>query len=335
MKAQLSNLKLLLTALLLTAAVSAPAASARQVPGDETAHPERPLVSVNLSAADKEGRPVEGLRAEDLRVTVEGQPQSLLFFSKRTEEPLHVVVMLDVSVSQERILPEVQPAAGHFILSLLRAGRDDAAVVSFSDGAKVVQKLTGDATTAVRAVVSIKFVRPPGYLGAGVLVYGKPPKKNDPAGKVGTTALWDSLAEVCDELFAQTKAGRRAVVLVTDGVDTSSETKRERAFERLTRDGVAVYSVGIADEFSFDGVDKGALRKLSERTGGRAVFPKTPKDLPEAFERIRQELLASYTLKFARPAAQPGRPLKLRVEVVNPELRRRGVQLAHPQSLHN
>lgn len=318
-------------ALLLAAA---PSKGARQDPAEDEGHPDRPLVSVSLSAADKEGRPVEGLRAEDLRVTADGRPQQLVFFSKQTEEPLHVVLMLDASVSQERILPEAQPAAGHFILSLLRAGRDDAAVVSFSDGAKVVQKLTGDATAAARAVVSIKFVRPPGYVGAGVLVYGKPPKRSDPAAKVGTTAIWDSLAEVCDELFAQTRGGRRVVVLVTDGVDTSSRVRLSEVVERLTRDGVAVYSVGIGEEFSFEGVDKSALRKLSEPTGGRAVFPKKPKDLPEAFERIRGELLNAYALKLAAPTAlRTGKPLKLRVEVVNPELRKRGVQLAYPQLL--
>jgi VWFA-related protein len=317
-------LKLLLTALLLTVGVCAPASSARQ---------EAAAVSVALGAVDKEGRAVEGLKPEDLRVEVEGAEQKVLTLSRRTSETLHVVIMLDASVSQEYILPQAQPAATHFALSLLRAGRDDAAVVSFSNGAKVVQKLTGDATAVALAIASVRFVRPPGYMGGGVLVYGKPPK-NDPAAKVGTTALWDSLAAVCDELFAQAKGGRRAVVLVSDGVDTSSDTKRDGAVERLMRAGVAVYSVGIAEKFSFEPVDKSALRKLSERTGGRALFPKKADDLPVAFEQVRQELLTSYALTFAAPAPRrDGKPLKLHVELVNPELRRQGVQLAHPQSL--
>ena len=76
------------------------------------------------------------------------------------------------------------------------------------------------------------------------------------------------------------------------------------------------------------------MRKLSERTGGRALFPKKAADLPVAFEQIRRELLTSYALSFATPAPRrDGRPLRVRVEVVNPGLRRRGVQLAHPQSL--
>ena len=76
------------------------------------------------------------------------------------------------------------------------------------------------------------------------------------------------------------------------------------------------------------------MRKVSEPTGGRAAFPKKPQDLPAPFEQIRRELLNSYSLAFARPAPlRGGQPLKLRVELVNPGLRRQGVQLAHPQLL--
>jgi len=121
---------------------------------------------------------------------------------------------------------------------------------------------------------------------------------------------------------------------VTDGVDTSSHVKSDRAVQRLLREGVAVYGVGLGDEQSFDGVDKPTVRKISERTGGRAHFPKKNRDMPVAFEQIRRELLNSYALTFeAPPTFRSGKPLKLRVELVNPELRRQGVQLAHPQSL--
>ena len=80
-------MRLVLTALLLSVGVFASASAARQDPGEETGRPGRRQVVVPVSAVDKEGQPVEGLRPEDLRVTVEGQPQNLLSFSKRTEEP--------------------------------------------------------------------------------------------------------------------------------------------------------------------------------------------------------------------------------------------------------
>lgn len=316
----------MLVTLLLTVGVFAPALSARQ---------EARQVSVSLGAVDKEGRAVEGLKPEDVRVTVEDAEQKVLSLSLRTEEPLHVVIMLDASASQERVLPFAQAAADRLVPAILmRGGSNDAAVVSFTGDAKVVQALTADASAVRRAIASVEFVKPPGYAGGGVVVGTPNPK--DPAMRAGSTAIWDALVSVCEEVFAHAKPGRRVVVLVSDGVDTSSRLKSDKAHERLQREGVAVYAVGIAEEFSFGPVDKSALRKLSERTGGRAVFPKQPKDLPSAFEQVRRELLNSYALTFAAPAPRrDGKPLKLRVEVVNPELRKQGVQLAHPQVLFN
>ncbi|MFL6336006.1 MAG: VWA domain-containing protein [Pyrinomonadaceae bacterium] len=323
------RLALLAVAVLLLSAV---ASSAQQDGGEEGVHPERPEVVLPLGAVDKEGRPFEGLKPEDLRVTVEGQPQNLRYFSRRTDEPLHVVIMLDASASQEKLLPLVQDAADQLVPALLqRPNRNDAAVVSFTGSTTIVQDLTANAATVRRAIATVEFVPPPGYIRGGVLV-GRP-NPNDPAYRAGETAIWEALVNVCNEVFARAKPGRRAVVLVTDGVDTSSRLKLNEAVERLLREGVAVYGIGIGDEQEFDGVNRKVVRKLAEQTGGRALFPKKSKDLPSAFEQVQRELLDSYTLKFAAPPMQPGTSLKLRVELVNPELRKQGVQLAYPQAL--
>jgi VWFA-related protein len=323
MRFEISNLRLVLLAV---AVLFLSASTLR-------AQPEAGQVSVHLSAVDKEGRPVEGLKPEDLRVTVEDAEQKVLSLSSRTEEPLHVVIMLDASASQEKVLPFAQGAADRLVPPLLlRPNRNDAAVVSFTGYTTVVQDLTADAAAVRRAIAAVEFVPPPGYIRGGVIV-GRP-NPNDPTSRAGQTAIWEALILVCDEVFARAKTGRRAVVLVSDGVDTSSRVRLDQIFERLLRDGVAVYVIGIADESSFDPVNKSALRKLSERTGGRAIFPKKAGELPVAFEQVRRELLNTYALTFDVPATlRTGKPLKLRVEVVNPALRRQGVQLAHPQSL--
>ena len=316
--------------------LSAPAAWAQQDADEDVHGPERAQVVVRLGAVDKEGRPVEGLKPEDLRVTVEGQPEKLLSFSREAGGPLHVVVMLDASASQERVLLWAQEGADRLVRAVIAGGgSNDAAVVSFTGEAKVVQTLTADPAAVRRAIASVEFVPPTGYVPGGLII-GRPPKPNmnDPAMRAGSTALWDALVGVCEEVFARAAPGRRAVVLVSDGVDTSSRIKSDKAVERLLREGAAVYIVGAGDEYSFDGVDKSALRKLSERTGGRAVFPKRLNEVPVAFEQVRRELLNSYTLKFNVPTLWlSGKPHKLRVELVNAELRRQGVQLSYPQTL--
>jgi Ca-activated chloride channel family protein len=318
----MSKLRLALLALLLTVGVFHAASSARQEAGQ---------VLVPLSAVDRDGQPFEGLKAEDLRVTVEGQQQNVLSLARRADEPLHVVIMLDASASQERVLPFTQGAADRLVPALLaRGAANDVAVVSFTGELKVVQGLTADPALVRRAIASVEFEPPSGYIGGGVLVGN--PLPNDPS---GSTAVWDGLVGVCEKVFGRARAGRRVVLLITDGVDTSSRLNLDDAVKRLLREGVTVYGVGVGDEKSFEGVDAAGVRKISERTGGRALFPKKNSDLPEAFEQVRRELLnSSYALTLAAPPAPRGaKPLKLRVELVNPELRKRDVRLAYPQAL--
>lgn len=288
-------------------------------------------VSIPITAVDKEGRVAESLKSEDLRVFADGVEQKIDAFSQQRDEPLHVVVMIDASASQEHILPSARRAAVEFISSSMRQGRDDAAVVSFTGVASVRQELTSDLSAARRAIGSVEFVPPPGYAGGGIVVAGRPPPKALMV--AGSTALWDSLIYVCEHVLSRAvaKGGRRAVVIVTDGVDTSSSMKADSAIERLIRDGVAVYAVGIGDDKYFDELDRSALRKVSERTGGRALFPRKSVELPDAFERIGRELLSKYVVTFTPGALKHAPMHKLRIELVNPALRKEGVELAYPQ----
>src|SRR2546423_4819465 len=87
--------------------------------------------------------------------------------------------------------------------------------------------------------------------------------------------------------------------------------------------------------FRSDGVDKGPLRKLAERTGGRAFFPKKIKELTEIFTQIQEELLSQYVVTFAPASiARDGSFHKIKIELVNPQLRAQDVQLAYPQGFY-
>jgi len=181
--------------------LSAVSASARQGAG---------RVVVPVGALDREGRAVEGLKAGDPRVTVEGQGQTPFDLTRRGDEPLHVVIMLDASASQEAVLPFAQEAADRLVPSILMSGRsNEAAVVSFTAEAKVMQGLTSDAEAVRRAIASVQVTLPPGYnRRGGAVIVGRPPK--DSAWRAYATAVWDSLVGVCDEVFARAKPGRRA-----------------------------------------------------------------------------------------------------------------------------
>jgi hypothetical protein len=99
------------------------------------------------------------------------------------------------------------------------------------------------------------------------------------------------------------------------------------AVDVAIRANVAIYSIGIGDTFPF-GIDKDALRKLSERTGGRAFFPKKSTDLQTIFSEIGQELRTQYLIAYnTNNNAGPSR--KIQIEIVNPALRKRDIQLAY------
>lgn len=315
-------------ALLCAAGVAARAQTPTPPPGPPAA------VSVRFVALDKQDHFVEPLDAADIRLTAAGRAQAVTSLRRLSDLPLSLVVALDASVSQERVIEGAKLAADAFVAGVMRPGVDEFGVVAFTNEAKVEQPPTGDAALVRAAVARVRVVTPPGYVGGGVIAVpggSRPPARPS---FPGATAVWDAISQVSADLLGRAPAAsRRALILITDGVDTASRRKLADAVEAALRADAVVYAVGLADEYSFDGVAKGDLRKLTERTGGRAFFPKQVDELSAIFRQVRAELLAPYVATFA-PAggAGGGAPRKLKLEVVNPELRRRGVRLVHPEA---
>lgn len=294
----------------------------------------RTPAEVSFTAVDKTGAPLTTLKAEDVCVVVEGEPQESAGLRRQEGAPLALAFLIDVSASQERVLPATKRAAVALLTTGLRDGTDRAAVVSFTGEATLEQALTVDLVKARRAVERVEFVPPAGYLGGGIVIAGPPPKrgKNTPP-MPGATGLWDAVWATCEDLLGPAKTGeQRVIVLLSDGVDTSSVKGSDEATRSAVRSNTVVYAVGLADR-EFTGVDKGSLRKLAERTGGRAFFPKKTGELLQVFEQVRAELLsARYVASFyPKRAAREGSFRKVRVELVNEGLRRQEVRLAHAE----
>lgn len=292
--------------------------------------PEGKAVTVILTAAGMDGRAFKTLKAEDLSVEEGGKPCAVTGLEHRADLPLLLAVGIDTSMSQERVIDATKMAADELVQSLMRPGTDRAAVFTFTNEATLEQEMTADAGKVRAAISRVEVSRPPGYVGGGVLVVGRGRQPQPPA--PGSTAVWDAVAVVSgDAMWRPLAPGRRAVILITDGVDTYSRFKPEEAARSAIRAGVAVYPVGIGDD-ELGGVEVNALRKLAERTGGRAFFPKKVKHLPEVFAGLREELFSAYALTFTSPHARPdGSFRKLKVTVKGPEARKSGVEVAYPQ----
>ncbi len=291
---------------------------------------ETDLTNVLFTAVDKGKRFVTSLRQEDIRVLEDGVEQKVFTFQRETDRALSLAILIDVSASQERTLPEEKSAAQRFVDTVIRATKDEVAVLSFTGDATLEQGLTGNAARVRRAIDRVEFTPPSGYVGGGVTV-GTPPINGD--SRAGSTAIWDAVWVTSREVLSlSSDKTRRAIILLSDGVDTSSRLKLQEAVDSALKADAIIYSIGIGDSFSFEGVDEGSLRKISERTGGRAYFPRDEDDLRSAFAQIQEDLRSQYLIAYSPSnKSKDGSFRKVQIEVVNPDLKKQQLRLTYRQ----
>ncbi len=155
------------------------------------------------------------------------------------------------------------------------------------------------------------------------------PKEVDPSGYTG---IWDAIWMAMEDILSKGPANtRRAVVLLSDGDDTSSTIKRQDVIDLAVKSDVVIYSIGLRDpEFPMGKLDSGALKKVSDRTGGRAFFPQSRSELTNAFAQIDLELRSQYLIAYSPTnPIRDGAYRQIRIEITNPELRRNKVQLLY------
>lgn len=276
---------------------------------DETIKIGTQLVTVPFNITDKTNRYVNDLKKEDLEVLEDNKPQSIFSFERQTDLAITIAMLIDISGSEEYTLPMEKAAGARFFQRVLRPRKDLGAVVTFEGEAELVQNLTSDSTKLQRALDEVRIPVTSASVSAG----GTPPING--GSRAGTTAIWDAVYSVSNDLLKH-EAGRRVIILITDGVDTSSAVKLRDAIERTWRNEVIVYAIGIGDP-GFDGVNSGVLKKITQETGGRAFFPRGEADLDKAFAQIDEDLRSQYVLAYT-PAngAKDGsfRTIQLRVK---------------------
>ena len=288
---------------------------------DEVIKVETNLTNIFFTAADKNKRFISDLKAEDIRVFEDGQPQEIFTFQTNIDLPLSLAILIDTSASEERTLPDEKVAARAFLENVLR-NKDEAAVVSFTGETTLEQGFTGNLERLRRAIDRVEFIPPSGYIGGGVVVNGTPPISGTNQSLAGSTAIWDAVWATSEELIgASAEHTRRAIILLTDGDDTSSRLKIDEAIERAQKADALIYAIGIGDRYTFN-VNEGALRKIADRTGGRAYFPRHERDLRDAFDQIQRDLREQYLVAYSPSnKTRDGSYRKIEIQVINPALR--------------
>jgi VWFA-related protein len=268
------------------------------------------LVNVLFSVQDKQNRYLNDLKQEDIQILENGQPQDIFTFKRELDLPLTMAILVDVSGSERFTLPHLKDAGGRFVDSVIRTGKDTVAVLKFEGEATVMQELTSNPKRVRKALEEIAFTAPP-----PVSVYGGPTPPINGGSRQGGTSLYDAVIATSADMLAR-EPGRKTIIVFTDGVDTTSRMKLDEAINEALRAEVVVYSIGIGDP-GFGGVNEGVLKKLSESTGGRAVFPNGVRDLDRAFTQLEQDLRQQYLLAYEpKNEASDGAFRKLEIRVV-------------------
>lgn len=235
------------------------------------------LVTLTVTVTDDDGRFVSGLRKEDFTVRDAGAAQEILNFSNE-RVPVSLGLVLDVSPSMtDEKMAAARRSINRFIYDLLDR-EDELFLVQFSGRPQMLQTWTTNRSTLSRAL--------------------------DRTRSRGGTSLYDAVVAALPAAESGLHA-KKAILLLSDGDDTSSRNSVKSAQEAIRASEVLVYALGIESDDA--GIDGDALRKLTDDTGGRTEVVKGFRNLDAATARLAAELNQQYVLSYAAPAVRDGK----------------------------
>jgi Ca-activated chloride channel homolog len=254
------------------------------------------VVSVTALVFDKAGHVIHGLGPKDVTLLEDGVPQEVSIFREanggQEKVPLSVVLVLDTSGSMKENLHFLQEAATSFVYKLQDV--DTALIVSFNESVKGSVEFTGD-PERLEEIIS------------GLQAWGG-------------TSLYDAIRYGIDRI--KDKAGRKAIVVFTDGDDTTSSSRKQDVIDFARATEATIYTLGIKPggvPGVGGGPNKGFLKEVAEETGGEAFFPDHVGDLIKVFAEISAELHNHYLLAYVPKRGPDGTFRKIELRVDRPD----------------
>jgi len=271
------------------------------------------LVDVLFTVLNRRNKLVPDLEKDDFKVWDDKSPEPIRYFSRQTDLPLRIGLLMDTSNSIRDRLKFEQDAATSFLFSVLRHNKDQAFVMTFDDEPSILQGFTDDAGRLRDEIVKTR---------AG-----------------GGTAVYDAIYDACQKELShpprppgdQPDVVRRVMILISDGDDNLSNHTRSEAIEMAQRYSVVIYTISTSTQWiqlSQTNPDKIANRKthltegdkilqdLADETGGRAFFPYHVDDLDQSFQDIGDELRNQYSIAYIPTHSQfDGKYHRIRIEV--------------------
>jgi VWFA-related protein len=286
------------------------------------------LVPVTVSITDKSGRPVDDVKLSEIQLLDNGRPREIRYFSQDFNAPLTVGLITDASGSQREFFQQHSSALKRFVSQVLRPA-DQGFLISIggylgASDVQMVHDLTGSIEGLHSSIDGLRQgAQPAVQFGQACLTR-----------RCRYSAIWNGVFSAID-LRMKNILGRKALVLLTDGVDTGSQNTLERTIQAAQAADTPVYTIHTAKNRAsgyFNGLalinarGGGHMKKLSNETGGRP-YDNPDDDMPKVFAQIESELRNLYVLTFAVPEDQRDNKFhKLEVKISRKDLRARARQ---------
>ena len=230
------------------------------------------LVNILCTVESKQGQLINTLNKNDFLLKEDGKTQKIIHFSREVTLPLTLAVLIDTSPSVQNILSLEQQTAVEFLKSVL-SKQDLAMLMNFDRSVSLIQDFTTSIKHLEKSIYSVS-------IGGG-------------------TSLHDAIFLASDEKL-KFETGRKAIILISDGADTTSKLKRKDAIEAAQRADTIIYSISnrVGGFFGANRGSPGTLKRYARATGGTAFFPNKPQNFKKAFDAIEKELRSQYLLSY-------------------------------------
>jgi VWFA-related protein len=289
------------------------------------------LVSVLSTVRNKSGGLIGNLEKSDFKIYEDGKEQEIKNFTRETDLPLTIGLLVDTSKSQERLVDIEKRAAYQFFSKVLRQ-KDEAFLMQFGAEAELLQDSTNSPKILQKGLDELRLSVPSVGLHPGPV-----PTMQNLAG----TILYDAVYLAANEKL-RGEVGRKAIVIITDGVDTGSKISRDKSVEAAQKADSIIYSIYYVDRaaYGFGGFGGGGgeaeLRRMSSETGGQVFKVERNHTLDDIFQEIQDEMRSQYAITYAPPnPKRDGSYHKIDIKVAGKDYRvqaRKGYYAIEPEN---
>ena len=243
------------------------------------------VVNVLATVRNKSGALISDLTKDDFSIMEDSRPQTIRYFSRQTDLPLTIGLLVDTSMSQVKVLDYERGASFRFLDQILRETKDKVFVMQFDVSVQVRQDLTASRKDLDDALMLVEA-----------------PTRNELRTITGGggTLLYDAVVQASKEIMTR-QHGRKAVFVMTDGVDFGSENTVASAVDEAQKADTLIYSILFADTSFYGGGGEDGrpvLMRMSRETGGGFYVVSKKLTIDQIFEKIEAELRGQYSLGY-------------------------------------